>query len=343
MPQTDIVILKALLQSQPEFVSGNQLAQELGISRVGVWARLEKLREMDFSFEAIRHRGYRLLAEPASLNERLILAYLDLLETRIKLAFLSETDSTSNEAERMLASGEDTPFVVLASHQTAGRGRLGRAWHSPGEGNIYASFGFRPKLPPARMQSITLWLGLRLCDWINREYQIPVQVKWPNDLLLGGRKVAGMLTEARIDADHIRELVFGVGLNVTSRVKRWPKELAEVATCLSAERATPLLINQVAARLIQQVITAYESFIVGSHVHEFEVLWRRYDCLAGRTISARRGVETVSGVAEGINPEGALQLRLESGQLVSLHSGEVSLSGSPSETGDPTKAALAQL
>lgn len=325
MRNTDIVILKALLSANDAFVSGNQLASQLGISRVGVWARLEKLRDRDFDFEAVRHRGYRLLQEPHSLNEDLIRAYLSLNDFAADITVLDETDSTNSEAERLLAAGRVAPFAVLASRQSSGRGRFGRRWHSPQEGNIYASFAFRPKLPPARLQRITLWFGLKICQLLNEELHIPVKIKWPNDLLLNGKKVAGMLTEARVDSDFTRDLVFGVGLNVNADTTTWPDEVSSVATALSTEGRDPLSINRVAARLVCTVMKAYAEYIEGNIDTAFEEIWPKYDLLKGLTVNASSGQQKISGTVKGIDNEGRLLVQNTQGILQSLNSGEVSL------------------
>jgi len=326
MPKTDIVILKALLESNSEFVSGNTLANELGISRVGVWARLEKLREEEFSVEAIRHRGYRLLQEPPRINERLLRAYLEIYDCPVDTVYLKEVDSTNSEAERQLAAGRHAPFVVLSSQQLKGRGRMGRIWHSPDEGNLYASFAFRPNLPPVQMQTVTLWLGLRVCSFIEEEYGIQVRLKWPNDLLVEGKKVAGMLTEARVDADRTRDLVFGLGLNVNGEVKSWSPEIAKMATSLAEEKGQNFLINQVAAKLIVALLSAYNEFAEGTYKNQLESLWERYDCLKGRNVTVEYMGKPLKGTVAGLNADGALKLIPEGEKnAILLYSGEVTL------------------
>jgi BirA family biotin operon repressor/biotin-[acetyl-CoA-carboxylase] ligase len=261
MPDTDVVILKALLEAGSNFVSGNNLATELGISRVGVWARLENLREDGFIVEAIRHRGYRLTTEPSVLNEPLVRAYLELGGVKVGMIFRTEVDSTNTEAERQLAAGAQTPFAVLARRQTSGRGRLGRNWHSVDEGSLYMSMGFRPQLPPAQMQMITLWMGVQICRYINDRLGLPAQVKWPNDIVSGTHKLCGILAEARVDADHTRDLVFGIGINVNSQCDKWPQETASVATSLALLGGHPLKINLVASEMIEVVSRAYDRYV----------------------------------------------------------------------------------
>jgi BirA family biotin operon repressor/biotin-[acetyl-CoA-carboxylase] ligase len=329
MPKTDITILKALLQSPSEFVSGNDLAEELGISRVGVWARLEKLREEGFKVEAIRHRGYRLLEEPQGLNERLIHSYLELLGSDKDILFVKEVDSTNSQAEREIATGRKTPFVVMTTRQSAGRGRRGRVWHSEDSGNIMASFAFNPNLPPHTMQTITLWLGLKVCEFINKKYDLKLELKWPNDLLIDGRKVSGMLTEARVDTDRTRDLIFGIGLNVNSAVETWPEEVAKMATSLSQQNGNNLLINKIAAELILVVHEAYETFISRDTRDEMQELWKAYNAMHNRKVETEYRGQPLAGHVEGITNNGAILIRNEkNGILHEINSGEISLGSS---------------
>ncbi|MFA5257407.1 MAG: biotin--[acetyl-CoA-carboxylase] ligase [Opitutales bacterium] len=329
MPETDVVILKALIEAHSSFVSGNTLAVELGISRVGVWARLEKLRQGGFVVEAVRHRGYRLIGEPPTLSEDLIKAYLELGHSNVELIFRNEVDSTNTEAERQLADGRPTPFAVIAQRQTKGRGRMGRPWHSDDEGNLYSSFGFRPQMPPSQMQMITLWMGLRICNFINLSLGLSAMVKWPNDIVSGGRKLSGILAEARVDSDRTRDLIFGIGINVNSHCEKWPQDMTAVATSLATLNKKPLKMNQVAAELIQTVNNAYESYVSGEYRKEIFELWTRYDALKGHIVKGSKGKDVIVGKADGIDEHGNLLLILENGQIQKIHAGEVSIGTRP--------------
>ncbi|MCC5839821.1 MAG: biotin--[acetyl-CoA-carboxylase] ligase [Opitutales bacterium] len=325
MNPTDIHLLRAFLAAGDAFVSGSVLAEEVGLTRVAIWARLEKLRENGFVFEAVRNRGYRLLKTPSHLDGRLVAAHLALTGAERTLHFHPSIDSTNSEAERLLATSGTAPFVVAAAGQTKGRGRLGRVWHSPAEGNLYASFAFRPRIAHRRIATITLWMGAGLCDYLERAWGVPVQVKWPNDLLIQGRKVAGILTEARIDADLTRELVIGIGLNIQGNTAAWPAEASRVATTLTEHASAPLPVNAVAAGFIETVFQLYEAFIAETHREAFPMLWKKYDALAGKTIRASMNGRELSGEAAGIDGDGALLLQATDGQTHRLHSGEVTI------------------
>lgn len=329
MPATEVVILRELLAADPGFVSGEKLAKLLGISRVAVWMQLQKLGRQGFIFEAQRSRGYRIATRPGVLHHAFLLAHLRGRGRAPELVCLDTVDSTNSEAERRLAAGATAPLVILAREQTAGRGRRGRPWHSAANGNLYATFVFRPQLEPARLQDFTLWMGLSLCELVANFSKLAPGLKWPNDLHLDGRKAGGMLTEARVDADQVRDLVFGLGLNVNGRTTDLPKELQRSATSLAEAAGAPLDLNRFAAALIGRMLAAYAAFEDGSYRRDFAPLWHKYDVLRGRPVTVLQGTRTVTGTATGIDDESALLVRLDNGRTERFRAGEVTLGLNP--------------
>ncbi len=322
----EITILRALLAEETGFVSGSTLAKTLAMSRVAVWQHMEKLREQGFAFEAVRARGYRLTARPTNLNPASIEAFLPEQKNTPGFVCLETIDSTNDEAARQLAAGRAVPFVVLAQAQTRGRGRFGRTWHSEANGNLYLSFAFRPLLPPSHMQTFTLWMGVNICALVASVTHTTPGLKWPNDILFGERKAGGMLTEARIDADQIRDLIFGLGLNINSPVNALPDDIAHRAVSLAEHTHEPLDINKFAATAIASVLDAYELFITGTYKKTFADLWNRFDYLKGKPITLLHGTQPVQGTALGIDDEGSLIVRTDRGKTERYRAGEVTLS-----------------
>lgn len=325
MPDTELVILRELLAHEPDFLSGSALATKLGMSRVSIWLHMEKLRAQGFRFEAARSRGYRIVRRPERLHLAFIRAHLKGGRRELPMILLDEVDSTNDEAARQLAAGRIAPFVVLARQQTRGRGRLGRAWHSEANGNLYASFAFRPHVAPARMGAFTLWMGVNICELIANLARLSPGIKWPNDILFEGRKAGGMLTEARIDSDQIRDLIFGLGLNVNGSSRGWPAELARRAVSLSEEAAAPLDLNHFTAALIGRVLLAYDRFVDGDHLKTFADLWQRFDVLHGKPVALLQGGRRIAGTAAGVDDEGLLLIRSANGRLQRFHAGDVTL------------------
>jgi BirA family biotin operon repressor/biotin-[acetyl-CoA-carboxylase] ligase len=326
MADLDSSILLAFLEADGEPVSGDRLAKELGVSRVAIWSRLERLRASGYVFAASTRKGYALRSVPRHLDPALLDAHLRLLKVSPKVEFLAEVDSTNSEAERRLAVGQETPFAVFARTQKAGRGRLGRKWHSAPSGNLYLSLAFRPFIPPDRLKPFTLWMGLALCAHVEKSLGLKLGLKWPNDLQSpDGRKVAGMLTEARLDADSVRELVFGVGLNLTGAPKDFPAELRASAGSLEAALGAPLDLNREAAGVIAALFRAWEQFEEGTWSRSFRKLWSHHDVLAGKSVRVGLRGDPVAGVVDGIDDEGSLILRTGGGRRTIVSSGEVTL------------------
>jgi BirA family biotin operon repressor/biotin-[acetyl-CoA-carboxylase] ligase len=325
MPTAEHVILRELLARDPAWVSGSDLATKLGVSRVAVWQHMEKLRAAGFGFDAQRARGYRIASRPATLYAPFIETQLKVRPRNFSLLVLDEIDSTNDEAVRQLAAGRVTPFAVLARRQSHGRGRFGRTWHSESPTNLYASFAFRPRVEPERMQTFTLWMGLNICELLTNFASVTPGIKWPNDILFDGRKAGGMLTEARVDADQIRDLVFGLGLNVNSPAGGWPADLARRAVSLADITGRPLDINRLAAALIGRVLLAYQNFADGEHTKTFADLWHRYDLLRGKHVTLLEGGRRHQGIVTGVDDEGALLLRDGHGKVHRFRAGEVTL------------------
>ena len=329
MPKTETVILRELLAREGAWVSGAALAARLGISRVAVWQRMERLRAAGFAFEAVRARGYRLAGRPATLHQPLLEALLRVRSRGFWLQVLDEVDSTNDEAARQLAAGRPAPFAVLARRQTRGKGRLGRVWHSESPVSLYASLGFRPEVEPGRMQTFTLWMGVNLCELLANITGVEPGIKWPNDIMFEGRKAGGLLTEARIDADRISDLILGIGLNVNPPPRGWPAELAGRATTLADVGGRPVDLNRLAAALIGRVLLAYEAFREGRHLATFGDLWARFDTLRGRPVALLEGGRRHVGVVRGVDDEGSLLLVDARGRIGRFRAGEVTIEKTP--------------
>ena len=322
-----VMILKALLEADEAFVSGSLLAEQLGVSRPAVHGKLEKLRDEGFEVEAVRNRGYRTTKFPEVLHPALLRCALDRSGSEIGLLYFPTLDSTNSEAERRIASGEPSPFVIVSSSQTNGRGRLGRVWQSQSTENLYLSVLFEPNIPPQQFQHFTLWAGICIC----RELQpyapkAALKIKWPNDLHCQGRKFAGMLTEAKLDADGIRSIIFGLGVNVNSNPNDYPDEIRSLATSLRAISGEALPLNDVAAVVIRAIEKAYAICIEDSYTKErLSEAWAPLDALAGKKVTAMIRNEEITGIAAGIDESGALLLKMPDGQIEPIRAGDVTL------------------
>ena len=324
--EDEFVILKTLLDAGGEFVSGSLLSEQLGVSRPAVWGKLEKLRSKGFDFEAVRNRGYRITQQPAIFHPALFRYAQEQIGNDTELLYFPVIDSTNNEADRQISHRRKSPFAVASSCQTKGRGRLGREWYSASADNLYLSVLFEPKLPPALLQHFTLWAGIYVCHALQRFVPTAaLKIKWPNDLHCEGRKFAGMLTEAKIDADGLKTIVFGIGINLNSNPNEYPKELRALATSLYAIGGKELPINEVTAAVLNAIENAYRQCIEHSDPKSLEQEWASLDALEGKPVTARMGETEITGIARGIDDSGALLLEQGDGTLESVRAGDVSL------------------
>ncbi len=319
------VILKALLDAGDGFVSGSQLGDQLGVSRPAIHGKLEKLREQGFEFEAVRNKGYRLIKETDVLHPDLIRYYTEKSQHTTDVLYFPVIDSTNSEAERQLSFARKSPFAITSSCQTKGRGRLGRDWHSASAHNLYLTTVFEPNIPPQQLQHFTLWAGIHICRALQSFVpNAPLKIKWPNDLHCDGRKFAGMLTEAKMDADSIRSIIFGIGLNLNSNPANYPIEIRGIATSLYAVHGKELPLNQVAAKVIAAIHTAYQCAMGASITENIADAWAPLSALAGKHVTAIMSGKEISGIASGIDASGALLLQTESG-MRSIRAGDVTL------------------
>ncbi|MGK0176359.1 MAG: BirA family biotin operon repressor/biotin-[acetyl-CoA-carboxylase] ligase [Lentimonas sp.] len=324
--EDEFTILETLLSKPDQFVSGNYMAERLGITRPAVWKKLVKLREQGFTIDAVSNRGYRLVQEPEILHLGLLRYYLKAVAIPMDTLCFPVIDSTNSEAERQFTYGRKSPFAVAASAQTKGRGRLGREWHSTSAENLYLSVLFEPTLSAARLQNFTLWAGIYICREL-QEY-IPnasLKIKWPNDLYCDGRKFAGMLTEAKMDADTLRSIIFGIGINVNSNPNSFPKELRSTATSLYAIHGEKIPLNQLTAKVLQATHRAYQACTSGQAHESLTEAWSPLNALADKHVTVCQNGQETSGVVSGIETTGALQLRQSNGNILSIRAGEVTL------------------
>lgn len=324
--EAECLILKALLNAGKSFVSGSLLGEQLGISRPAIHGKLEKLRDKGFKIEAIRNKGYHLAKEPDILHPGLVHCYGEQFDQSIELLYFPVIDSTNSEAERQLSYGRKGPFAIASSCQTKGRGRLGRDWHSASAENLYLSVVFEPNIPPQQLQHFTLWAGIQICRALqNFVPNASLKIKWPNDLHCDGRKFAGMLTEARMDADSLRSIIFGIGLNLNSNPANYPIGINGLATSLYAVSGQALPLNLVTAKVIAAINTAYNCAIGGDTSEDIADAWPPLSALSGKYVTAIMNGKEISGIASGIDESGALLLKTESGALHSIRAGDVTL------------------
>jgi BirA family biotin operon repressor/biotin-[acetyl-CoA-carboxylase] ligase len=316
------LVLAFLAEAGDAYVSGEAISDKLGLTRAAVWKHVEALRGQGYRIEAVPARGYRLAEVPDRLGPLELRPLLNTHDVGREIHWFAELPSTSDRAKELADDGAEHGEVVIAEAQTAGRGRRGRVWTSPPGRNLAFSVVLRPDLPPARAPEVTLVASVAICDAL-RQAGVAAGIKWPNDVLVGGRKIAGILTELAAEPDRVHWVVVGVGVNVNARAEDFPAELRGEATSLLLERgvATPRALFAAAC------LTALEEWL-DRHAEEgfgaVRAAWRERSVTLGREVSVQADGRVVVGTAEDLDEDGALLVRDAAG-LQRILAGDVTL------------------
>ena len=244
-------ILRALRETD-SYVSGQELCRKLGVSRTAVWKNIRSLQEDGYEIEAVTNRGYRLAGVPDTIAEEEVASRLQTERMGRQIRYFSRIDSTNQYAKRIAEEGAPDGTLIIADEQTAGKGRSGRTWVTPPAEAIAFTLLLRPKLSPDRISMVTLVMGLAVTNAVNSLYGVSAGIKWPNDVVIKGRKLCGILTEMSAEVRQVNYIVIGVGIN--ANLTSFPEEIREIATSLKLELGRD--INR--AELIARVMTEFE-------------------------------------------------------------------------------------
>ena len=314
----DARILEILRSEPTGYVSGEAICETLGVSRSAIWKHMESLRALGYTIEAFPHRGYRLVASPDKLLSE-ELSYNLKTEVLGKSILSYETVSSTNDVAYDLAKkGSAEGIVIVSEGQTEGKGRLGRSWASPKGKGIYLSILLRPTLPPQAIPKLTLFAALSAARAIRTVTGLAPQMRWPNDLLLDGKKVAGVLTEMDAEQDRVHFVIVGIGINVNTDAESLPSE----ATSLKIEMGEGVSRVALARSLLEEFDQLYLSFREGKSDETMEEC-RKLSAVLGTHVT----IEQVNGRKEGyaldIDEEGALLLRRDDGLTERILSGDL--------------------
>lgn len=317
-------ILKRLKETD-EYVSGQELCESLGVSRTAVWKAVRQLEEDGYQIQAVRNKGYRLGKTSDVLSEEELSEAICGSWAGKHLTVLRAVDSTNLEARRQAEAGAPHGTLVLAEQQTAGRGRRGRSWESPGGKGIWMSLLLRPEFAPSHASMLTLLAAMAVERGIRQATALSCEIKWPNDLVLNGKKVCGILTEMSTEEDSIRYVVVGIGIN--ANLQEFPEELKDKATSLYLESGRPVQRGD----LVSAVLLAWEHYYdIFLKTLDFSSLMEEYN---EHLINRNRQVTVLApsgswqGVSLGIDAKGQLLVKRPGKAVEPVMSGEVSVRG----------------
>jgi len=313
-----------LFRSGDGVVSGAALSRLLGVSRTAVWKHVKGLRGNGYRIEAVPAKGYRLLSSPEILTELDISSGLATGRIGSSLICLKETESTNAVAFKMAEKGAPEGTVVIADSQTAGKGRLGRVWLSPAGVNLYCSVVLRPPISPVAACQLTFLSVVAVARAIENCTSLKPQIKWPNDILINGKKVAGLLNEMNAETEKVNFVVLGIGVNLNVRLSDLGCELRHPATSLLEEGGVEVDRAVFARSLLTELDRLYDGFLrEGDGPVRAE--WMERSSISGRSVRVSCGARAFTGVVQGVDSFGALLVLLTDGTLETVLSGDVAL------------------
>ncbi len=313
------------LREAGDYVSGQALCEQFGVSRTAVWKVIRQLQEDGFEIEAVRNRGYRLVSggdvyTQASLESALHTRWLGK-----NLMFLDEVDSTNTQVRRLAEQGAPEGTLVVAEQQNAGKGRRGRGWIGPKGSGVWMSFLLRPDFAPGAASMLTLVAAMAVSDGIREVTGLACGIKWPNDIVYDGKKICGILTEMSSEMESIQYVIVGIGINVA--IREFPEELRDKATSLAL--CTDAVIERTG--LVDAVARGWEHwygvFLETMDLADIVDAYNRQLVNCGREVKVLSPKDSYTGISHGINQAGELIVELPGGELRNVVSGEVSVRG----------------
>ncbi len=307
------------------FVSGEAIAREMGISRAAVWKRIDALRASGFPIISSGKRGYMLDADADIVLPEIVACGLNTSLIGKSLDYSPVIGSTNKRAKELMAEGGVDGLVVYAGEQTSGRGRLGREWISPKNTDVYMTLCLRPFIPPSSAPFLTMLAAVAVTRAVRKLTGLDAQIKWPNDIIVSGKKLCGILSEMAAEPDKLEYAVVGIGVNVNRPPEDFPDELKARATSLFAESGKRLKRADVIRAIIAEADTLYADFMKvgeGAFISEF-----KENCITLRSRVSVSGAVSAVGTAEDMDESGALIIRDDAGNRIRVMAGDVSVRG----------------
>ncbi len=316
-----------LLRNSGEYISGQELCDSLGVSRTAVWKAVNQLKEEGYKIEAVRNKGYKLKESPDVLNENELKNGMHTVWAGQNLYYFEKTGSTNNDAKRFAEEGAPHGTLVVADYQENGKGRRGRMWQAPAGVNVYFTLVLRPSLLPEKASMLTLVMAYSVAKAINRQTGLDAGIKWPNDIVVGKKKVCGILTEMSLQMEEktIQHVVIGVGININQR--EFPKEIKETAGSLLLAGGKTVSRAGIVQKVMEEFEKDYEMFMSAENLTGFLDGYNALLLNRDKQVKVLDPKGAFTGVARGINSRGELLVERENGQTENIYAGEVSIRG----------------
>jgi BirA family biotin operon repressor/biotin-[acetyl-CoA-carboxylase] ligase len=317
-------LIDAFTNNESEFLSGQHLAEIAGCSRTAVWKHIEELRKEGFEFEAVRRKGYKITSIPENMTADKITLGLKSAFIGRELYYHESVESTQKLAYKLAYENAEEGTVVIAEEQIAGRGRMDRKWHSPKYSGIWMSIILRPQLPIPKAPQLTLIAAVGVVQAIEEVSGLLPEIKWPNDILINGKKVTGILTELQAEADRINSVIIGIGVNVNTRREDFPLELEQIASSLAIESGKQIDREKLIRAILEKLEKLYVLYL-DKGFFPIKLMWESYAVSIGKMITARTLTGEIKGKATGITEDGVLLVEDGAGKIHHIYSADIQI------------------
>lgn len=317
-----------MFREKEDFISGEEMSRQLGITRAAIWKKIKSLRAMGYQIQASPSKGYKILKTPEfSVDEIKTLLRGSIGREILYFESLDSTNTIAMElAEKSVSDAKKSVYsaVIIADTQTRGKGRLGRTWVSPPKSNIYMSVIIKPELAPRHATLLTIMAAVSCCRAVRSATGLEAKIKWPNDLMLFGKKFGGILTEIKSDPDRILYAVIGIGINVNVNPSSFPPDIQPCATSIK-EHLKRIQSRTILIAEILNEMDYWHKILNSGDRKTLTEEWRALSSTIGEKVKVTAGREIFTGTAQDIDDDGVLILRLESGAVKKINAGDVTL------------------
>ena len=320
-------ILEELKEGKGQAVSGEEMSRRLGISRTAVWKHIRKLRSEGYSIESQTNSGYKLVGSPDVLSSGELGPFLHTESIGRNIIYLDSIDSTNTYAKKKAEGSFIEGTVVIADEQTGGRGRLGRHWVSTKGKGIWMTIMLKPDILPSDAPKLSIVAALAVTNAIRSCCQLDAEIKWPNDIVTGGKKLCGILTEMSAEEDEIKYVIIGIGINANIEIDDFGKELSRIATSVKIEKGKPVSRKALAASVLNEFEKVYRVFAREASINDLLNDYKSKSAVLGKEVRLISRKEEITGLAVDISEKGQLVIKLADGSYREIMSGEVSVRG----------------
>lgn len=314
-----------LLKESNTYISGQQLCEQFQVSRTAVWKVIDQLKKEGYQIEAVRNKGYRLIDSPDVMSKAEIESLMDTKWAGSNVVYYDEIDSTNNRAKEAGDNKAPQGTLFVADMQVAGKGRRGRVWQSPAGSSIYMTILLYPEISPLKAPQLTLVMAIAVAEGIKEVTGLDTKIKWPNDIVVNGRKICGILTEMSTEIDYINHVVVGAGINVNQ--DDFPEDIRKTASSLKMELGKQVKRSELIAAIMKSFEKDYEIFVKTEDLSGLQELYNSMLVNLDRDVKVLEPGNEYEAHALGINKTGELIVRTAEGEEKEIYAGEVSVRG----------------